>query len=298
MTQAISPPLHLGLIGCGLMGASLALAARQAGLVSHITAYDRAPEHLDWGQKHHVIDTVATDLPSLIRHCDCLVLAIPVGAIRELLPKIGPYLMPHTCVMDMGSTKADVVAAAQSALGSAFSQFVGTHPIAGRAESGPQAAQAHLFEGCQVVLTPTPETSPQCLTQVQQWWTALGAQVVQQSPQTHDEAMAAVSHLPHLLAFALMNSLGQQAQAQTLLALAGPGFRDFSRIAGADPVLWRDVLEANAGALLQQLDAFETQLRQVRHWLTNPSNETHQAALLSWIQIASQTRQGLFSRKA
>jgi prephenate dehydrogenase len=189
---------RLGLIGCGLMGTSFALAARQAGLVNHVIAYDRSQVHLSWALDHGLIDAVALDEASLLQESDWLVLAVPVGVMSQLFQALRPHLQDRHWLMDLSSTKADVMAAAHATLGSFFPRFVGAHPIAGAEKSGPQVARADLFQACTVVLTPVAQTDPVYVERAQCVWTSLGARVLSLSPQAHDEALAAVSHLPHL----------------------------------------------------------------------------------------------------
>ena len=239
MMQARPPGVErLAVIGCGLMGGSFALALRQAGRVGRIVGYSRSPASACRALELGVIDEVAPD----------------AAAMREAI-------QPDALCMDVGSTKADVVAAAASALGPRVDRFVGAHPIAGKERAGVEHADAALYQGCRVILTPTPQTDPARLAQAEALWRGLGARVSTLGPAEHDAALAAVSHLPHLLAFAAFRAVAAQDDAQTLLSLAGPGFRDFTRIAAGDPALWRDVLIANRAQVLDQARRFRAELQ-------------------------------------
>ncbi|PAT36791.1 prephenate dehydrogenase [Vandammella animalimorsus] len=236
---------QLGLIGCGLMGGSLALALKRAQLVRHVVGYSKSPSTTARARQMGVIDTEAQSAMQACAGSDLIVLAVPVAATAELFKTIRQFVQADALTMDLGSTKQDVVQAAEKLLGWNAQYFVPAHPIAGKERSGVEHADAALYQGAKVVLTPTPATDLNKVQQAQALWTALGAQVQVMSALEHDSALAAVSHLPHLVAFAYVNSLLSQRDSEQLLSLAGPGFRDFSRIAAGDPVLWRDVLLAN-----------------------------------------------------
>ncbi|PAT34705.1 prephenate dehydrogenase/arogenate dehydrogenase family protein [Vandammella animalimorsus] len=236
---------QLGLIGCGLMGGSLALALKRAQLVRHVVGYSKSPSTTARARQMGVIDTEALSAMQACAGSDLIVLAVPVAATAEMFKTIRQFVQADALTMDLGSTKQDVVQAAEKLLGWNAQYFVPAHPIAGKERSGVEHADAALYQGAKVVLTPTPATDLNKVQEAQALWTALGAQVQVMSALEHDSALAAVSHLPHLVAFAYVNSLLSQRDSEQLLRLAGPGFRDFSRIAAGDPVLWRDVLLAN-----------------------------------------------------
>lgn len=258
---ALAPAIQrMGLIGCGLMGGSFALALKQAGLVRHITGYSLSPTDMQQALELGVIDTMA-DSPAHAAQDACLVLlAVPVAATQDVLTTIRTVIAPHALVMDIGSTKVDVVHAARQALREQAHQFVPAHPITGREVSGVAHAAPQLYRGARVILTPdssltTPCTLPRhelLLQQAESLWQALGCHVIRMPAAAHDAALAAVSHLPHLLAFAMMRGMLQQPEGQDWLTLAGPGFRDATRIAASAPAIWRDILLANRREVLRQ----------------------------------------------
>ena len=277
---------QLGLIGCGLMGSSFALALKRAGLVKRVVGYSPSSSSTELALKMGVIDAIAGSAAEAATGADLVLLAVPVAATEATLRAIQPVIANTTLVMDVGSTKRDVVHAALQTLGDRLPCFVPAHPICGREVSGVKNALVDLYVGKKVILTPLPETATVQLQQANQLWTALGCKVSEMSPQTHDAAYAAVSHLPHLLAFAAMNSLGAQAEGEQYLSLAGPGFRDFTRIAAADPVMWRDILLANRDELLAQSQRFQASL-QALETLIAAGDAT---ALQDSIRQASQAR--------
>lgn len=264
---------QLGLIGCGLMGGSFALAAKQAGLVKRVVGYSKSPTTTERALKLGVIDIEAPSALLAVSGADLVVLAVPVSATEAVLKAVRHMVdAKKTLMMDVGSTKLDVVEAATSVLKGDARCFVPAHPIAGREVSGVSNADANLYRGKKVILTPTRHTAASKTRQAEAMWQALGCQVVTMSPQSHDAAFAAVSHLPHMIAFALMNSVMLQDNPSELLSLAGPGFRDFSRIAASDPKMWSDIFMANKDSLLhqsyqlkEQLEAIEALLRSGDH---------------------------------
>ena len=277
---------QLGLVGCGLMGGSFALALKRAGLVRRVAGFSPSEATRQRALNMGVIDTMALSAAQAAQGSDIVLLAVPVAATQSTLAGLAGALSPQALLMDVGSTKRDVVQAAELALGDKLSTFVPAHPIAGKEVAGVAHADVDLYTGCQVILTPMGKTGKVQLAQAQALWAALGAQVRLMSALDHDSAFAAVSHLPHMLAFAAMNAVNSQAQAAHFLSLAGPGFRDFTRIAASDPAVWRDILHANRDQLLLQsghlreaLQAFETALAQ-----------EDSAALQALITNASQSR--------
>lgn len=277
---------QLGLIGCGLMGGSFALALKQAGLVQRVVGYSKSPSTTDRARQLGVIDVEAPSALLAVAGADIVLLAVPVSATESTLKAIRHLVTPEMLIMDVGSTKADVVQAARDALRDKIGSFVPAHPIAGRELSGVEHADAQLYRGSQVILTPIERTLTAQLKKAQEVWQALGCQVHSMSPEAHDAAFAAVSHLPHLLAFAFINGLAGQSQAEAFFSLAGPGFRDFSRIAGGDPKMWRDVLLANRNEVLNQSRLFQQSLQQLEQLMRS---DNHQA-LEDMLTLASETR--------
>ena len=251
---------QLGLVGCGLMGGSFALALKRAGLVKRVVGFSPSESTRSRALSMGVVDAVATTAADAARGSDLVLVAVPVAATESTLAAFAAALSDHALVMDVGSTKCDVVAAAERALGEAIGCFVPAHPIAGKEVAGVAHADPELYTGCQVILTPSAATGPTQLAQADAVWRALACRVRQMSAPEHDAALAAVSHLPHVLAFAMMNAIGAQPQAADLLSLAGPGFRDFTRIAASDPAVWRDILFANSTQLMAQIQWFRSSL--------------------------------------
>lgn len=277
---------QLGLIGCGLMGGSFALALKRAGLVKRVVGYSKSPTTTERARQIGVIDVEAPSALLAVSGADIVLLAVPVSATEATFKAIRHLITPTTLVMDVGSTKQDVVEAARRVLRENVGCFVPAHPIAGREVSGVEHADANLYNGRQVILTPIERTFTMQLQKAVDVWTALGCDVVQMSPQAHDAAYAAVSHLPHLLAFALMNSIEGQPYGMDYLSLAGPGFRDFTRIAASEPKMWRDILLANKEELLAQSKAFQQALQALEKLISSGQGD----ALENLIQQASQTR--------
>ena len=260
---------QLGLIGCGLMGGSFALALKKAGLVEHVVGYSRSPASSAAALRLGAIDAVADSALQTLTGSDILLLAVPVSATESSLQEISPLVSQDLLLMDVGSTKSDVIAAARRAMGDKLPSFVPAHPIAGKAAGGIEYAEADLYQGCKVILTPLPQTDPELLVKAQQVWSALGAQVLEMTPDHHDAAFAAVSHLPHLLAFAYFQAIAGQASGAEFLRLAGPGFRDFTRIAASEPAVWRDILLANKDEVLSQAGKFRQALDELEALLVS-----------------------------
>lgn len=252
---------QLGLIGCGLMGGSFALALKRAGLVRRVVGYSKSPTTTERARQLGVIDIEAPSALLAVSGADLVLVAVPVAATEALFKAIRPMVGPHMLLMDVGSTKGDVVHAAREGLRDQVGAFVPAHPIAGKEKAGVEHADPDLYRNRQVILTPTEKTLSSHITRAQALWRALGSSVSLMAPEAHDAAFAAVSHLPHLLAFAYMNGIALQPNAADLLALAGPGFRDFTRIAASDPKVWRDILLANRRDLLAQSDLLQAQLQ-------------------------------------
>jgi prephenate dehydrogenase len=260
---------RLGIIGCGLMGGSFALALREAGLVRHVAGYCRSPASGARAVALGVIDQACMSAVDAARGADVVLLAVPVASTFDVLQALGPVLAPQALCMDVGSTKRDVVVAAQAALGPRLAGFVPAHPIAGSERSGVDAADAALYRERRVILTPLPQTDPGCMRRARSLWQALGATVSDMTPEDHDRIFAAVSHLPHLLAFAYVAAVAGLPDGERMLQLAGPGFRDFTRIAAADPAMWRDILLANRDEVLAHAAGFQQALRELEQAMTD-----------------------------
>jgi len=249
----------LVVIGVGLIGASCALAMRAAGAVGQVIGIGRSQENLRRAVARGVIDRgmmLGDDWTRELTDADFVLIAIPVAQYRETLTALAPALARGAVVTDAGSTKQDVVLAARETLNDRLPQFVPGHPIAGNERSGADAGDASLYVGRQVILTPLPETSVAALRRVEEFWTMCGARVERLDPARHDRIMAAVSHLPHLLAFTLVAELASRQDSAEYMSNAGSGFRDFTRIAGSSPEMWRDIALANRDALLTELVAY------------------------------------------
>lgn len=258
---------QLGLIGCGLMGGSFALALKRAGLVKRVVGYSKSPSTTERARQLGVIDVEAPSALLAVSGADIVLLAVPVSATESTFKAIRHLVTPNMLIMDVGSTKRDVVDAARRVLRDNVGGFVPAHPIAGKEVSGVESADPELYAGKQVILTPIERTQVARLKQAVGVWEALGCQVVQMSPDAHDAAFAAVSHLPHLMAFALMNSIAAQPNGKEFLQLAGPGFRDFTRIAASDAKVWRDIFLANKTELLAQSKHLQAALQQMEQMI-------------------------------
>ncbi|MDO8705227.1 MAG: prephenate dehydrogenase/arogenate dehydrogenase family protein [Sulfuricaulis sp.] len=250
----------LCIIGIGLIGGSLARALRDIGHVREVTGYGRSVGNLRQAVELGVIDRVEVSLVDAVRNADMIVLAVPVGGMAEILDQLGPVLSTQAVVTDVGSVKGSVVTAARQALGTRFTQFVPGHPLAGSEQSGVAASTPDLFQGARVILTPEPETDAAALARVQEMWQTIGAQVATLSAADHDRILAASSHLPHMLAYCLVDMVVRHDDHRAILECAANGFRDTTRIAGSDPVMWRDICLANREALVAALRQYRTDL--------------------------------------
>ncbi len=250
----------LGIIGVGLIGGSLARALKRAGAVREIVGHGRNLGQLERAVGLGVIDYVETSLARLAQEADVIVLAVPVGSMGGILEAIAPYLRDETIVTDVGSVKGSVVAAARAALGARMARFIPGHPIAGTERSGVESSFAELFDGRRVVLTPLPETDAAAFARVEDMWRAAGAEVSRMAVAQHDEVLAATSHLPHVLAYALVDLLARSDDGRELFDCTGGGFQDFTRIAASDPVMWRDICLANRDALVLVLTRYRDAL--------------------------------------
>ncbi len=277
---------QLGLIGCGLMGGSFALAMKRAGLVKRVVGYSKSPSTTERARQIGVIDIEAPSALLAVSGADIVLIAVPVSASEATFKAIKHLVKPNMLIMDVGSTKGDVIDAARKGLREQIGSFVPTHPIAGKESSGVDHADSDLYAGRQVIITPTERTFTAQLQKAEEVWTALGCRVKKMSPEQHDATFAAVSHLPHLIAFALMNAISGQANGKEFLSFAGPGFRDFSRIAASEPKVWRDILIANREELLQQSKLFQKQLQDFEALI----NSGNVAELDKMISLASSSR--------
>jgi prephenate dehydrogenase len=271
---------QLGIIGCGLMGSSFALAMKRAGLVKRVVGYSKSPSTTAKALQLGVIDMEAASAIQAVTGSDIVLIAVPVAAIEGIFKAIKHMITSDMLIMDVGSTKSDVVETAQRILGQALvGSFVPTHPIAGKEVSGVENADVNLYNGRQVIFTPIGRTLTAQLSRAQMIWTALGCKVQSMSPEAHDAAFAAVSHLPHLLAFAMMNSIKAQEASADFLSLAGPGFRDFTRIAASDPEMWHDIFMANRVQMTLQIDQFKQTLDLLSSMIANNDSRSLEASL-------------------
>lgn len=282
---------HLVVVGVGLIGGSFALELKRQGLVVRVTGVGRSRANLEKALDLGLIDAIADSAAEAVKDADLVLVAVPVGAMAAVFQDIAPVLPPDCIVTDAGSTKQDVVVAARTGLGAKIGQFVPGHPIAGAETSGAEAARVGLYRHKPLILTPLPENPSTAVATVQALWQACGAQVSLMAPERHDQVFAAVSHLPHMVAFALMEDLASRPDAEIYLRHAGSGFRDFTRIAGSHPEMWRDISLANKDALVAELDAFIAQLGSLRALLVSGDSQALEnlftrarSARLNWIK--------------
>jgi prephenate dehydrogenase len=247
------------IFGVGLIGGSFALALRKADAVGEVVGFGRSAANLKQAVQLGIIDRIGQNTAE-VHDADLVLLATPVGQMSALMARIAPHLGSHTLITDGGSTKSDVVREAYAQLGSKVAQFVPAHPIAGAEQSGAAAAGAELYLGKKVVLTPLPENSERSVARVQEAWQTCGASIHRLTHAEHDAVFAAVSHLPHLLSFALVHDLAQRDNRDLLLSFAASGFRDFTRIAASSPEMWRDICLANRAALSKELQIYIAEL--------------------------------------
>ncbi|ROZ76545.1 prephenate dehydrogenase/arogenate dehydrogenase family protein [Ramlibacter sp. WS9] len=277
---------QLGLIGCGLMGGSFALALKRAGLVKRVVGYSKSPSTTQRALSMGVIDVEAPSALLAVSGADIVLLAVPVAATEATLKAIKHLVTKDMLIMDVGSTKRDVIDAARRVLRDHIGVFVPCHPITGKEVSGVEHADPDLYTGKQIILTPIDKTNAVQSEKAVRVWEGLGCKVLKMTPDAHDAAFAAVSHLPHLIAFALINGITSQDHGKDYLSLAGPGFRDFTRIAASEPKMWRDILLANRHELLAQSQFFQRTLQAMEVMIETGNAE----ALEGVIAQASQTR--------
>ncbi len=260
---------RLAIIGVGLIGGSLSLALKKAGQVGEVVGYSRTESVRQEALELGVIDRAAASIADAVKNADMIFLAVPMGAMASVLRELASHINDQTIITDGGSAKAQVVESARVALGERFNQFVAGHPIAGTERSGPSAAFATLYNDHRVVLTPVAETNPQSLEKVRAMWQVAGAEVVDMAVEHHDKVLAATSHLPHLLAFNLVGMLAKSDDCDEVLRFAAGGFRDFSRIASSDPVMWRDICLSNSAAILDLLNDYRQGLDSLEKAITS-----------------------------
>ncbi len=283
----------LALVGVGLIGGSFALALKKAGMVGRVIGVGRSAANLEKARELGIIDEVVADAGAAAARADLVLVAVPVAQTGAVFRAIASQLAPGCVVTDAGSTKQDVVALARAAFGAKLGQFVPAHPIAGAENSGAAAARAELYQGRKVVITPLPDTAPAALERVRAAWLACGAQLHSMQPAEHDAVFAAVSHLPHLLAYALVHEVALHDNAATLFDYAASGFRDFTRIASSHPEMWRDICVANRGAILAELKRYQRQLGELQAML----EAGDAAALEAVFERARSARDGWLKRQ-
>lgn len=276
------------IFGVGLIGGSFALALKKAGAVGQVVGVGRSAASLARAKDLGIIDVASSSVEEAVAGADLILVAAPVAQTEAILTSIAPYLQAGCVVTDAGSTKTDVVTAARKALGTKIVQFVPGHPIAGREQNGPDAAIVDLYVGKKAVLTPLPENAESDVARVANAWQQCGAIIHRLAPQEHDRVFAAVSHLPHLLAYALVDDIAGRPHANVLFQYAASGFRDFTRIAGSSPEMWRDISLANDVALLGELDSYMKKLAELRTLLAQ-RNATAIEAVYANAQHARQS---------
>jgi prephenate dehydrogenase len=262
MTQPLFKKVVI--FGVGLIGGSFALALRKAGAAGEVVGFGRSAQPLVHAKQLGIIDRIGKDAAAEVADADLVLLATPVGQMAELMARIAPHLGAQTLITDGGSTKSDVVREAYAQMGKKVAQFVPAHPIAGAEQSGVAAARADLYQWKKVVLTPLPENSAVSVDRVRRAWELCGAIVSELTPKQHDEVFAVVSHLPHLLSFALVHEIAQRENRDQLLSFAASGFRDFTRIAASSPEMWRDICMANHESLSDELERYIALLNMMR----------------------------------
>ena len=262
--QKILKIKHLTIIGVGLIGGSFARAVRAAGMVEHITGCSRNSENLKKALELGVIDDYFLNIEDAVKNADLIFIATPVGSFQQILSQVKSSMKDDAIITDAGSTKSSVIEAARAVFNDMPKNFVPGHPIAGTENSGVEASFAELYQDHRVILTPVNETNSSAVEIVSQLWKSAGAQVVLMEAYHHDLVLAATSHLPHLLAFSLVNTLTTLDEKQEIFENAAGGFRDFTRIASSDPSMWQDICLANKDALLEHLDHFTQDLQQLR----------------------------------
>ena len=260
---------RLCVIGVGLIGGSLARAVREAGFCQEVVGAGRNPQNLQTAVDLGVIDRYETDLGKAVAGADMVLVSVPLGAMAAVFAAINGHLPEHAVLTDAGSAKGSVIDAVREAFGGLPASFVPGHPIAGTEQSGVEVSFASLYQGRRVVLTPLPETDSHALDRVRDMWEAAGAEVTEMDPVHHDAVLAATSHLPHVLAYALVESLARLSDDDEVFKYAAGGFRDFTRIASSDPVMWRDICLANGDAIQLMIEHFVADLQELTAAIEN-----------------------------
>lgn len=262
----MSHKLHISklcIIGVGLIGGSVARALRECNCVDSIVGAGRNQDNLQQAEELGVIDAYSIDIARAVEGADVVLVAVPLGAMKSVFEQIKPHLSASTIVTDVGSAKQSVITAAQKTFNDLFPMFVPGHPIAGTEKSGVEASFAELFQHRRVILTPHAQTDKNALNKVNLLWQACGAQVIEMDAVHHDAVLAATSHLPHMLAYALVDTLARMDDSQEIFDYAAGGFRDFTRIASSDPVMWHDICLANREQLVKVIRAFSDDLHRL-----------------------------------
>ncbi len=265
---------HLCVIGVGLIGGSLALALKKTGNVKRVTGFGRTEANLQKAVELGVIDDYQTDYANVIPGADMVFVSVPIGSMADVFASLKPHLQKHTIVTDGGSAKHTVIQAARDTLGLKIEQFVPGHPIAGTEKSGASAAFDSLYENRRVILTPLEENSAESIQRVRDMWQACGAEVDEMGDRHHDLVLAGTSHLPHVLAFALVDSLNKVDDVDEIFKYAAGGFRDFTRIASSDPEMWRDICLHNAEAIEAMMQNYQKQIDQLRRAIHEGDGDT------------------------
>jgi prephenate dehydrogenase len=276
----------VALIGCGLMGGSFALAAKAAGWAPHVVGFSASESSRQKALDMGVIDLAVDTIAQAVEDADLVLLAVPVKATAACFEAIAPALNSDALLMDVGSTKSDIVASAINALGDKLHCFVPVHPIAGKEVAGVEHSDSDLYKDRALIVTPMTSSGQTQVQLAKQIWKSLGSFITELTPAEHDAAFAAVSHLPHVLAYAIIRGIFQQHNGPELIALGGPGFRDFSRIAASDPVVWRDILSTNRDQVLLQISHFKDALNDFENAIQNNNPQ----ALEDMIRQASDLR--------
>lgn len=277
---------HLSIIGVGLIGGSLARALRKAKLVKRVTGCNRNEDTLKKAVELGVIDDYSLNINEAVAGADVVVIGTPLAATEKLLPQIAESLGPDAVLTDVGSVKGCVVNAARQAMGEKFPRFVPGHPIAGTEKSGVEASFAELFIDHRVILTPVKETGDKALKLITEMWKAVGADVINLDVQHHDEVLAATSHLPHMLSYALVDCLAGMQERDEIFKYAAGGFADFTRIASSSPDMWHDICFSNRDALLKTLELFSEHINQIKGAIEKSDSEQ----LLGIFKCAKQAR--------
>jgi prephenate dehydrogenase len=254
----------LAIIGVGLIGSSLSLALKQAGAVRQVIGFGRNQKNLARGVELGVLDDFSNSIEATVSDADVIVVAVPLGAMRQVFTELKPAIKKDAIITDVGSAKGSVVTAARDELGAVFSRFVPGHPIAGTEKSGVEAGFSSLYQKRRVIITPLPQTDQDAISVIDEMWRHCGATIEYLSVEHHDKVLAATSHLPHMLAYALVHHLSNLNDHEEIFRYASGGFRDFTRIASSDPVMWRDVCISNGDALVSLIEQYQQELDRVK----------------------------------